>query len=110
MRPQAGAGLPVMFMYLPRARVAGRTYEEDSNNSAVSPKWYPAFIARRLASITRNLPSYFDLIHSAVASMGWVQSQQMSPSAKKFLERSASRGFTPASLDTSVVIDVIGIS
>ena len=34
----------------------------------------------------------------------------MSPRAKKFLERSASRGLTPISLDDSVVIEVMGTS
>ena len=42
--------------------------------------------------------------------MGLVKSQVTSPSAKKFLERSASRGLTPASLQTSLVIEVIGTS
>ena len=42
--------------------------------------------------------------------MGRVYSQLTSPRAKKFLERSASRGLTPASLETSVVIEVIGTS
>ena len=34
----------------------------------------------------------------------------MRPSAKKFLERSASLGLTPASLHTSWVMEVIGTS
>ena len=36
--------------------------------------------------------------------------QQMSPSAKKFFERSASRGFTPSGFVASTVIEVIGTS
>ena len=42
--------------------------------------------------------------------MGRVYNQLMSPRAKKFLDRSASRGLTPVSFDTSVVIEVIGTS
>ena len=66
--------------------------------------------ALRLASMIRGLPAYFSSIQPMVASMGRVYSQLMSPRAKKFFERSASRGLTPASRQTSVVIDVIGTS
>ena len=60
--------------------------------------------------MTSGLPAYFSLIQSMVGSMGRVYSQLIRPRAKKFLDRSASRGLTPASLDTSVVIEVIGTS
>ena len=43
-----------------------------------------------------------------VGSTGRVYIQEMSPSAKKFFERSASRGFTPRSLHDSSVRLVIG--
>ena len=50
----------------------------------------------------------FVSIHSIVGSTGRVYIHEMRPSAKKFLERSASRGFTPSSFVASSVIDVIG--
>ena len=43
-------------------------------------------------------------------SVGRVYIQQIRPSAKKFFERSASRGFTPSGLVASTVIEVIGTS
>ena len=50
------------------------------------------------------------LIQSNSGSVGRVYIQQMRPSAKKFFERSASRGFTPSGLVASTVIEVIGTS
>ena len=47
-------------------------------------------------------------IHSIIGFVGRVYIQHSSPSAKKFFERSASRGFTPSSRVASTVIDVIG--
>ena len=47
-------------------------------------------------------------IHSIIGSSGACTSSTRSPRAKKFFERSASRGFTPSSLVASTVIDVIG--
>ena len=63
-----------------------------------------------LASATRGLPPNRSAIHSTVGSIGRVYIQLMRPRAKKFLERSASRGLTPASLQTSWVMEVIGTS
>ena len=40
--------------------------------------------------------------------MGRLKSHDTRPSAKKFLERSASRGFTPRCLQTCFVRSVIG--
>jgi len=45
-----------------------------------------------------------------VGSLGRVYIQLISPSAKKFFERSASRGFTPSGATASLVSEVIGIS
>ena len=50
----------------------------------------------------------FCSIHSIVGSTGRVYIHEMRPRAKKFFERSASRGFTPSSLHASSVIVVIG--
>ena len=47
-------------------------------------------------------------IHSRIGLVGRVYIQHSSPSAKKFFERSASRGLTPSSLVAETVIDVIG--
>ncbi len=49
-----------------------------------------------------------DAIQSSVGCTGRVYIQLIRPSAKKFLERSASRGLTPSSVQTSLVIRVIG--
>ena len=51
---------------------------------------------------------YFCSIHSSVGSIGRVYIHEMRPTAKKFFERSASRGFTPSSLHASSVRLVIG--
>jgi len=50
------------------------------------------------------------LIQSINGSVGRLYIQEMSPSAKKFFERSASRGLTPSGLVASIVIEVIGTS
>ena len=50
----------------------------------------------------------FSSIHVSTGSVGRVYIQQINPSAKKFLERSASRGFAPVSLVASTVMLVIG--
>ncbi len=63
-----------------------------------------------LASTTCGLAPKRSVIHLTVGSRGRVYNQLTSPSAKKFLERSASRGLTPASLQTSCVMEVIGTS
>ena len=47
-------------------------------------------------------------IHSSVGSVGRVYIHDTSPRAKKFFDRSASRGFTPSGAATSLVSDVIG--
>ena len=47
-------------------------------------------------------------MNSSVGSTGRVYIHEIKPSAKKFLERSASRGFTPCSATASRVIWLIG--
>ena len=47
-------------------------------------------------------------IHSSVGSVGRVYIHDTSPRAKKFFERSASRGLTPSGAAASLVSDVIG--
>ena len=47
-------------------------------------------------------------IHSSVASIGREYMKLTRPSAKKFFERSASRGFTPRGTVASLVSEVIG--
>src|SRR6476469_5909162 len=61
-----------------------------------------------LASRTCGREENFDSIHSTVGSTGRVYIHEMSPRAKKFFERSASRGLTPSSLHASSVRLVIG--
>ena len=51
----------------------------------------------------------FSRISAIVVSVGRAYSHDISPSAKKFFERSASRLVTPLSLTASSVIDVSGI-
>ncbi len=63
-----------------------------------------------LASATSGLLPKRCVIHSMVGSTGRVYIQLIRPRAKKFLERSASRGLTPASLQTSWVMEVMGTS
>ena len=61
-----------------------------------------------MASFTRSLkrPS----IQAMVGSIGREYSQLTMPSAKKFFERSASRGLTPSGSAAAWVRDVIGTS
>ena len=54
--------------------------------------------------------AYFASIHSTNGLAGRVYIQQIRPRAKKFLDRSASRRFTPRSSVACNVIDVIGTS
>src|SRR4029078_986430 len=61
-----------------------------------------------LASRTCGREENFDSIHSTVGSTGRVYIHEMRPSAKKFFDRSASRGLTPSSLHASSVSEVIG--
>ena len=110
MRPQASAVLPLMFVYVPGASVAAATSWGWSNSSAVSPKFRPARSAARFASRTFGLPWYFASIQSTSGCAGRVYIQQISPRAKKFLERSASRRLTSRSSVACRVIEVIGTS
>jgi hypothetical protein len=64
--------------------------------------------AARLAAATSSLLANRFSIHSIVGSVGRVYIHETSPRAKKFFERSASRGFTPSGAATSLVSDVIG--
>ena len=82
----------------------------DGNSSAVSPKFQPALKARVLASATIGVLPKRLWIHCSVGSVGRVYSQLMRPRAKKFLERSASRGLVPDGLTASRVSEVIGTS
>src|SRR5262245_47277332 len=61
-----------------------------------------------LASRTCGRDENFDSIQSSVGSTGRVYIHEISPRAKKFFDRSASRGFTPRSLHASSVRAVIG--
>ncbi len=66
--------------------------------------------ATRLAAATCGLDPNFSSIHVRVGSDGRVYIQLMRPSAKKFLDRSASRGFTPSGATASLVSEVMGTS
>jgi hypothetical protein len=99
-----------MFVYVPGWRVAGLTLYGWSNSSAVSPKEWPALNAAVLASATCGFLPNRSVIQRNVGSTGRVYIHDTRPSAKKFFERSASRGFTPSGVTASFVIDVIGIS
>ena len=81
-----------------------------SNNSAVSPNACPALKATRLASATSGNLANFSAIQVSVGSDGRVYIQLTRPRAKKFFERSASRGFTPSGATASLVSVVIGTS
>ena len=76
--------------------------------SVVSPKLYPASNDALLAASTFSFFENFSPIQSFVGSIGRVNIHDTSPSAKKFLERSASRGFTPSGAQTFFVRLVIG--
>ncbi len=52
----------------------------------------------------------FSSIHLSVVSTGRVYIHDTRPSAKKFFERSASRGFTPSGAVASLVSEVMGTS
>ncbi len=109
MMPHARAVLPVTLVYSPAGIVvAGRTSKRCPTASVVSPKWYPARKAARLAPATSSSLPKRCWIHSSVASVGRVYIHDTSPRAKKFFERSASRGLTPSGAEASLVSDVIG--
>ena len=55
----------------------------------------------------RSLPANLASIQSSVGSTGLEYIHESRPRAKKFLDRSASRGFTPRSLQASLVMLVI---
>src|SRR5687768_6659938 len=99
-----------MLRYLPLGRTAGEISNACWNNSAVSPKLNPALRAARLASRTTSLEANRVLIQSRIGSIGRANIHDSTPRAKKFLERSASRGLAPVSLAASSVIEVIGTS
>ncbi len=63
-----------------------------------------------LAAMTCSRPSNLVLIQSSVGCSGRVYIQLSRPRAKKFFERSASRGLTPRSDTDSLVIEVMGTS
>ena len=64
--------------------------------------------AARLAASTISLLAKRFSIQSIVGSVGRVYIHDTRPRAKKFFERSASRGLTPSGAATSLVSDVIG--
>src|SRR5262245_20147448 len=109
-RPQAGAVLPLMLVHGPAARTPGRTSHGWSNSSAVSPKAWPALNAAVLASATSGRATKRRVIHSSVGSTGRVYIHEMRPRAKKFLDRSASRGLTPSGVTAPFVREVMGTS
>jgi hypothetical protein len=63
-----------------------------------------------LASRTAGRDPNLALIQSIVGCSGRVYIHEMSPRAKKFFDRSASRGFTPNGSQACRVIEVIGTS
>ncbi len=106
--PHANAVLPVMLVYSPAGSSAGRTSKRCPTASVVSPKLKPARNAARLEAATSSvLPKRFS-IHSSVGSVGRLYIHDTRPRAKKFFERSASRGLTPSDAVASLVIAVIG--
>ncbi len=90
--------------------MAGLTSKGWSNSSAVSPKAWPALNATVLASATWGRATNLRWIHSSVGSTGRVYIHDTRPSAKKFFERSASRGLTPSGVTAPLVSEVIGTS
>ena len=102
--------MPVMFRYRPLGRTAGAISKACWNSSAVSPKLNPALKAARLASRMTSLLAKRWLIQSHTGSTGREYIHDTTPRAKKFLDRSASRGLAPVSLAASSVIEVIGTS
>jgi hypothetical protein len=63
-----------------------------------------------LASATSGLATNRRWIHSSVGSTGRVYIHEIRPRAKKFLDRSASRGLTPSGVTAPLVSEVIGTS
>ena len=63
-----------------------------------------------LASSTWGFLPKRPFSQSIVGSSGRLYIQEITPRAKRFFDRSASRGFTPAGLTASLVSSVIGIS
>ena len=61
-----------------------------------------------MAAITVSRPANLPSIQSEVGLVGREYSHDTSPSAKKFLERSASRGLTPRSWQARLVRSVMG--
>ncbi len=86
------------------------TWYACPNSSAVSPKLYPALNAAVFDASTCALFLNLSSIHWSVGSTGRVYIHDTRPSAKKFFERSASRGFTPRGAVASFVSEVIGTS
>src|ERR1044072_4473885 len=99
-----------MLRYRPLGRTAGAISNECWNSSAVSPKLNPALKAARLASRTIGLLADRAQLHSETGSTGREYIHDSTPRAKKFLDRSASRGLAPLSLAASSVMEVIGTS
>jgi hypothetical protein len=95
---------------VPGGSAAGLTSKGWSNSSAVSPKACPALKAARLASRTMGLALKRCSIQAIVSATGRVYIQDTSPRAKKFFDRSASRGFTPSGSTAPRVRLVIGTS
>src|SRR4029079_3127535 len=94
--PHASAVLPVMLVYSPAGSEAGRTSKRCPTASVVSPKLNPARNAARLAPATSSLELKREAIKSSVGAVGRLYIHDTSPRAKKFFDRSASRGFTPS--------------
>ena len=109
--PYASAMLPVMLRYVPGASVRRRdlvrVVEQLGGLAEVVAGLERGAVGRRAPC--GSLANRFS-IHSSVGSIGRVYIHEISPRAKKFFERSASRGFTPSSLVASSVSDVIGTS
>src|SRR5688500_2431480 len=99
-----------MFRYRPLGGAAAATAKACWDSSAGSPKLNPALKAARLASRTTSLLAKRFVIQSHTGSTGREYIHDTTPRAKKFLDRSASRGLAPVSLAASSVIEVIGTS
>ena len=89
---------------MPGVSDAGSTSYLKSKSSAVSPNAWPARNAARFDAFTSSFLAKRSSIQAIVSSTGRVYIQLMRPSAKKFFERSASRGFTPSGFVASTVI------
>src|SRR3954454_13026267 len=109
-KPHDRAVLPETFVYSPGSCLAGSTWNGWWNNSVVSPKFTPALNAARFDARTWSFLANRSLIHCSVPSTGREYSHEMRPSAKKFLDRSASRGLTPRLAVACWVSEVIGTS